>query len=119
MPSAGFTGGANAVTTTVLNNNDLSTVSDAQTSLTMINSAIASVASMRGTIGADINRLQAASNVATVQTQNLTSAEDGIMAADIPTAVSNLSQYMILNQSGISALAQANSAQQSILKLLS
>ena len=41
------------------------------------------------------------------------------MAADIPTAVSNLSQYMILDQSGISALAQANSAEQSILKLLS
>jgi len=93
-------------------------VQNVQTALTMINSAIASVASMRGTIGADINRLRAASNVATVQTQNLTSAEDGIMAADIPTAVSNLSQYMILDQSGISALAQVNSAQQSILKLL-
>jgi len=93
-------------------------VQNVQTALTMINSAIASVASMRGTIGADINRLRAASNVATVQTRNLTSAEDGIMAADIPTAVSNLSQYMILDQSGISALAQVNSAQQSILKLL-
>lgn len=102
-----------------LSNTDLSTAGDAQLALTVINNAIATVASERGNIGAVVNRLQDASNVMTDQVQNLTSAENGIMAADIPTAVSNLSQYMILDQSGISALAQANSVQQSILKLLS
>jgi len=102
-----------------LGNTDLSTAGDAQIALSVINQAIATVASDRGNIGAVINRLQDSSNVMTDQVQNLTSAENGIMAADIPTAVSNLSQYMILDQSGISALAQANSAQQSILKLLS
>jgi flagellin len=117
VPSA-FTGGVNQSTPTVQTYNDLSHAADAQATLGLINSAIATVAGMRGTIGADINRLQAASNVMTVQVQNLTSAEDGIMAADIPTAVSNLSRFTILNQSGISALAQANSAQQSVLKLL-
>jgi flagellin len=99
-------------------NNDLSTAADAQATLSLINTAIASVAATRGTIGANINRLQAASAVITNQTQNLTSAEDTITAADIPSVVANLSRYTILNQSGISALAQANSAQQSILKLL-
>jgi flagellin len=98
--------------------NDLNTASDAQTTLTYINQAISDVASQRGNIGAEINRLQAASNVESVQVQNLTSAEDSIMAANIPQQVTNLSEYSILNQSGISALAQANSAQQSILKLL-
>jgi len=97
---------------------DLSTASDAQAALAAINTAIATVASDRGNIGAVINRLQAASNVEGVQVQNLTSAEDSIMAANIPQQVTNLSEYSILNQSGISALAQANSAQQSILKLL-
>jgi flagellin len=97
---------------------DISTAASAQAALSAISSAIATVAADRGNIGAVINRLQAASSVETNQVQNLTSAENGIMAADIPTAVSNLSQYTILNQSGISALAQANSAQQSILKLL-
>ena len=118
VPSAGFTGGADQSTPTVLNYNDLLHAANAQATLGFINTAIASVANMRGDIGAYINRLQAASNVMTVQVQNLTSAEDGIMAADIPTAVSNLSRYTILNQSGISALAQANSAQQSVLNLL-
>jgi flagellin len=97
---------------------NLTTVALATTSLNAITSAIASVASMRGGIGANINRLQAASNVENVQVQNLTAAEDQIMAANIPQQVTNLSEYSILNQSGISALAQANSAQQTILKLL-
>jgi len=97
---------------------DLSTAGDAQNALTAINTAIAAVASDRGNLGAVINRLQAASNVEGVQVQNLTSAENNIMAANIPQQVTNLSEYSILNQSGISALAQANSAQQSILKLL-
>ena len=90
----------------------------AQTALGHIDSAIANVASIRGAIGAGINRLQSAVNVINNQVQNLTSAEDGIRAADIPSEVANLSRFTILNQSGISALAQANSAQQSVLNLL-
>ena len=98
--------------------NDLLTQSDAQAALTLINAAVATVAGLRGNIGATVNRLQAASNVITNQTQNLTSAENDVTAADIPSAVANLSQYSILEQTGISALAQANQRQQLVLKLL-
>ncbi len=98
--------------------NDLLTQSDAQAALTLINDAVATVAGLRGNIGATVNRLQSASNVITNQTQNLTSAENDVTAADIPTAVANLSQYSILEQTGISALAQANQQQQLVLKLL-
>ena len=73
---------------------------------------------LRGTIGASINRLQSASNVINNQVQNLTSAENTITAADIPTAVAQLTKYTILEQTGISALAQANQQQQLVLKLL-
>jgi len=111
-------GGLAAVTTNPNLTNVLSTAADAQATLSLINSAVANVAGLRGTLGANINRLQAASNVISNQTQNLTAAEDGIRAADIPSVVANLSRFTILNQSGISALAQANSAQQSILTLL-
>ena len=113
-----FASGAASVTTNPNLNNTLSTQADAQATLSLINSAIANVASLRGTLGASINRLQAASNVISNQVQNLTSAVDGIRAADIPSAVAALSRFTILNQSGISALAQANSAQQSVLTLL-
>jgi flagellin len=97
---------------------NLTTASLAQTELTDINAAISTVALDRGTIGAGINQLQAASNVINTEIQNLTTAEDQITAADIPTVVSNLSKYSILEQTGISALAQANSAQQQVLNLL-
>jgi len=98
--------------------NDLLTQSDAQSALTLINNAVATVAALRGNIGATVNRLQSASNVITDQTQNLTSAENDVTAANIPSAVANLSQYSILMQTGISALAQANQQQQLVLKLL-
>ena len=97
---------------------DLSTEADAQAALTTISAAIASVASTRGALGANVEQLQAASNVITDQVQNLTSAENNVTAADIPSAVANLSQYSILEQTGISALSQANQQQQLVLKLL-
>jgi len=97
---------------------DLSTQTDAQTALTLINAAITNIASVRGTLGASVNRLTAASNVINSQVQNLTSAENTITAADIPSVVANLTKYSILEQTGISALAQANQQQQLVLKLL-
>jgi flagellin len=98
--------------------NDLLTQSDAQAALTLIDGAVAAVAALRGNIGSTVNRLQSASNVITNQTQNLTAAENDVTAADIPTAVANLTQYSILEQTGISALSQANQQQQLVLKLL-
>ncbi len=97
---------------------NLLTATSAQTALAAIDAAIQTVAATRGQIGAVSNRLQAASNVITNQVQNLTSAENTITAADIPTAVANLTKYSILEQTGISALAQANQQQQLVLKLL-
>jgi flagellin len=101
-----------------LSTTDLNTQTDAQTALTLINSAISNIASVRGTLGASVNRLTAASNVINSQVQNLTAAQNTITAADIPSAVANLTKYSILEQTGISALAQANQQQQLVLKLL-
>jgi flagellin len=106
-----FTGGGTAT-------NDLLTTADATAALTLINTAVAQVASLRGNIGATVNRLQAATSVITNQTQNLTSAENDVTAANIPSTVASLSQYSILEQTGVSALAQANQQQQLVLKLL-
>jgi flagellin len=107
--------GTNAINLAIT---DLNTQSDAQTALTQINQAVANIASTRGTLGASVNRLTSASNVINSQVQNLTSAENTILAADIPTDVANLTKFSILEQTGISALAQANQQQQLVLKLL-
>jgi flagellin len=101
-----------------LASDNLQTAAGAQTALTDINNAISQVSALRGNIGASVNRLQAASNIISAQIQNLTSAQSDITSADIPTEVANLTKYSILNQTGISALAQANQMQQAVLKLL-
>jgi flagellin len=115
LASSAITNGAS---TANLSGDDLTTDTTAQTALTDLGTAIANVAGIRGSVGATINRLQSAANVIGTQVQNLTAAEDTITAANIPQQVTNLSQYSILNQTGISALAQANSQEQSVLKLL-
>jgi flagellin len=118
------TGTANTFATNSLLNgtagsvNDLSNIADATAALATINTAIQSVAALRGTIGATVNRLQSAAGVITNQVQNLTGAEDGVRAADIPSTVATLAKYSILEQTGISSLAQANQQQQLVLKLL-
>ncbi|MDP9052434.1 MAG: flagellin [Acidobacteriota bacterium] len=94
------------------------TAVNAKTILTTVTSAIADVAYQRGTLGAYINQLTSASNVASAENVNLTSAEQSIRATNYGQAASDLSKYQILSQTGISALAQANSVQQEVLKLL-
>jgi len=96
----------------------LTTETAAVTALTAINSAIADVAALRGTLGASSDQLSSATNVMGVQITNLQNAESGIMDANMGTETSNLSQESILQQTGIAALQQADQMQQSVLKLL-
>ncbi len=95
----------------------LMTAAAATAALTDINSAISDIAALRGTLGASSNQLQAATNVMNVQVQNLTNAENGIMAADVGQATANLSKYSILQQTGIAALKQANQMDAGVVSL--
>ncbi len=101
-----------------LSTTDLSNSTDAQTALTAISSAISDVAAQRGYLGSQINTLNSAANVESTEQTNVVSAQNNIMATDYGRATSNLSKYQILSQTGISALAQANTVQQEVLKLL-
>lgn len=97
---------------------DISTTSGAQATLNLLNQAIAGVAAQDGYIGSQINTLNAVSQVIGTQQQNIVAAQNAIQATDYAQATSNLSKYEILSQTGISALAQANSLQQEVTKLL-
>jgi flagellin len=90
----------------------------AQGALTALNSAIKDVASQDGYIGAQINTLNSVSSVLTTQQENVQSAQNAVQATDYASATSAMSKYEILSQTGISALAQANSVQQEVTKLL-
>jgi len=96
----------------------LTSATAATTALGNITSAIADVANQRGAIGANINQLNAAANVASSEEVNLSSAESSIRSTNYGQATSDLAKFQVLSQTGISALAQANSVQQEILKLL-
>jgi flagellin len=107
-----------APTGTVYVGTSLDSTAQAKVALDAITAAIAQVASSRGTEGAEVNTLTAVENVQTTQSTNTTSAENDVMATDYSSATSNLSKYEILSQTGISALAQANSTEQLVTKLL-
>jgi flagellin len=96
----------------------LTTQDNAAASLTTIKNALNGVSNMRAGIGAGINRLQSAVAVLQTQSQNTQAAESSIRDANIAEEVANLTKYQILAQSGIAALAQANSSSQSVLTLL-
>jgi flagellin len=101
-----------------LSNTDLTNQTNAETALTSLNSAIVDVAAQDGYIGAQINTLNAVSSVLSTQSENVQSAQNAVQATDYASATSNMSKYEILSQTGISALAQANSMQQEVTKLL-
>jgi flagellin len=101
-----------------LNTNNLSSSANAQTALTAINAAITAISAQRGVIGASVNRLTAASSVMGDQVTNLQSATNSIQNADIGATVANMTQYNVLQSTGMAALQQANQAQQAVLKLV-
>jgi len=109
--------GANEQTTN-LAATDLTSQGNAQAALLQINSAISNVAAQRGYLGAQVNTLNAVSQVVTTQQENITSAQNAVQATDYASATTQLSKFEILSQTGISALAQANSLQQEVTKLL-
>ncbi len=94
----------------------LTSATAATTALGNITDAIADVANQRGAIGANINQLNAAANVASSEEVNLSSAESSIRSTNYGQATSDLAKYQVLSQTGISALAQANSVQQEIFE---
>jgi flagellin len=112
----GILAGAGAGTS--LTGTNLTSQAAAEAALQTVDDAINAVAYQRGQVGANINTLTAASNIASSQMTNITSAQNTITATDYASATSNMSKYEILTQTGISALAQANSTQQMVTKLL-
>jgi flagellin len=97
---------------------NLTSQGNAQVALTSLDAAISNVAAQRGYLGAQVNTLDAVSQVVNTQQENIVSAQNAVQATDYASATTALSKYEILSQTGISALAQANSIQQEVTKLL-
>ncbi|MEM7243698.1 MAG: flagellin [Acidobacteriota bacterium] len=116
------TGGASGLNVTAANlgvgTADVSNKSGAQSALDAIDSAIDDVASLRGDLGATQSRLESAVRNQSNVLENVISAESRIRDADIASEVVNMTRNQILNQTGLSAMAQANQQAGSVLSLL-
>jgi flagellin len=83
-----------------------------------IGAALSTVADIRATLGALQNRLEhTIANLATYH-ENLSAAESRIRDADMATEMTKFTKFQILQQSGVSMLAQANKSPQAVLSLL-
>ena len=110
----------NALSSTALGlaSNNLQSATTATAALTAVNSAITAVSAQRGVIGASVNRLTAASGDMSSEVTNLQSATNSIQNADIGKTVANMTQYNVLQSTGMAALQQSNQAQLALLKLV-
>ena len=96
----------------------ISSQSGANDALAVIDGAISKIDSIRGGLGAVQNRFE--STIANLQnvSENLSAARSRILDADIAQETSAMTKNNILQQAGVSILAQANQAPQLALSLL-
>jgi len=97
---------------------NISTQGGAATAVSTVATAITTLGGVQGQVGQLENRLSYAITLAQSQIVNNKAAESRIRDANIAEESANLTRYNILNQSGIAALAQANSSTSAVLALL-
>jgi flagellin len=96
----------------------LDTAANATTEIGLINTALTSVGTIQGVVGSGQNKLFYATQLAQSQISSFSAAESRIRDADMAAEASNLTKAQVLQQASIAAMAQANSAPQSVLALL-
>jgi flagellin len=90
----------------------------ASATITVLDSAVNNVSSARASLGAMQARLESAGRSIAVASENAAAANSRIADADIANSMSELVRAQILQQAGISVLAQANQAPSLVLQLL-
>ncbi|MBM81232.1 MAG: flagellin [Planctomycetaceae bacterium] len=90
----------------------------ARDAITQLDQAIKNVGSVRGDLGAVMNRLQRAINSSDNSLENTVHSESAVRDADMAIEVTQFTRSQILTQAATAMLAQANSAPQQALGLL-
>ncbi|ATX77258.1 flagellin N-terminal helical domain-containing protein [Reinekea forsetii] len=103
---------------TFLKDVDISTFEGAQAAITALDNALDSISAQRSELGAMQNRFESTSTNLQVNSENLSAANSQIRDADFATETAELSRTQVLQQAGISILAQANQRPQQVLSLL-
>jgi flagellin len=101
-----------------VSNLNISTVTGANQALVSIDNALQTVNNLQASLGAAQNRFTAIATSQQAESTDLSSAQSQITDANFAQETANLSKAQVLQQAGISVLAQANSNPQQVLKLL-
>ena len=108
-----------------MTNNDLGienlsveTIDDAKKAINQIDNAVEVISLNRNSLGAYQSRLERTLKNVNISIENLSSAKSQIVDANVAEEVVDLTRANILTQANIAMLAQANVAQQSVLKLI-
>ncbi len=97
---------------------DISTASGAQTAIDIVDRALTEINTSRADLGALQNRFEAVVSNISITSENLTAARSRIQDADFAAETASLTRNQILQQAGVSILAQANGLPQLALSLL-
>jgi flagellin len=101
-----------------LNDESLGTSTGAQKAIAALDSALQTINTSRGTLGATQNRLEMTmSNLSTMH-ENMAAGNSRIKDVDVAEETAAMSRNQILSQAGVSVLAQANQLPQSALSLI-
>jgi|26BtaG_2_1085354.scaffolds.fasta_scaffold00373_14 flagellin len=115
---AGFTDGQTQAVTGNLDKLNVKDVENANESIKRIDAALQAVNGVRSELGAVQNRFDSTiANLGTTS-ENLSAANSRILDADFAAETAKLSKSQVLQQAGISVLAQANARPQQVLSLL-
>jgi flagellin len=92
--------------------------SSASAVISAVDAAVNAVSTARAGLGALQNRLESVGRSLAVASENTAAANSRVADADIASSMSELVRAQILQQAGISVLAQANQAPSLVLQLL-
>ncbi|MDA1061331.1 MAG: flagellin [Chloroflexi bacterium] len=111
-------GGVTDIADLITDNTAVSSVAKSNALLTSIDAAIGQVSNFRARLGAAQNQMESAVNSLGVAAENVSASESRIRDADVAEVSSELVTRQIMQQAGVAVLAQANTAPQSALSLL-
>ena len=97
---------------------DLTDLANSQNAISVIDTALDTLATDRAILGSKINEMTAAVDNLATTVENLSTANSQIRDADISRESASFTKNNVLMQSGVAMLSQANSIPQMALKLI-
>jgi flagellin len=97
---------------------DLSTTTGANTAIGDLDTALDTLNGYRSDYGSTQNRLDSALNNLEVYSENLSSAQSQIRDADFAYETAEMAKYQVMQQAGVSILAQANQITSGVMNLI-